>query len=173
MKDQQTALLRQQIEKLSQKKFDLNAWKKQTMMLLVSIFGEESQKVKEIGNLEYEYNSWSLRDNTGFNAYEEGCKKTGRAILEASISEIELADADIRAEKKAPAMDTGLVLDALQEELKGSQFKSLLKILKSDSIKDEKERKVAEILQELGPQTTVSILKNILMNEGFKTGLPD
>lgn len=172
MKDQQIALLRQQIDKLTQKNFDLNAWKKQTMILLASIFGDESQQVKEIGKLEYEYNSWSLRDNSGYDAYQVGCKKTGRAILEASISEIEFTGTDVRADKIADTMNTSVVLDALQEELKGSQFKNLLKILKSDYLADEKERQITEILSELGPQTTLSILKNILLNEGFAAGLP-
>ena len=173
MKDQQIALLRQQIENLSQKNFDLNSWKKHTMILLASIFGEESPKVKDIGQLEYEYNSWSLRDNTGYNAYQEGCKKLGRAILEASINEIELAGSDIRTGAKLHTMNTSVILDALQEELKGSQFKNLLKILKSDHLEDEKLRLITEILNGTGPQTASSILKNILLNKDFAAGLPE
>ncbi|OQX72447.1 MAG: hypothetical protein B6D64_15150, partial [Bacteroidetes bacterium 4484_276] len=89
MKQKQIELLQQQIDKLDSKDFDLEAWKNYTIVLLARLFGEDNQKIKQIEKLDYEYNSWSLRDTSGFTSYLQTCKELGRKILEASIIEIE------------------------------------------------------------------------------------
>ncbi|HNQ37909.1 MAG TPA: hypothetical protein PKJ58_08115, partial [Prolixibacteraceae bacterium] len=65
MAEKEIALLRDQIGKLSDPRFDLEAWKNQTIIFLERIFGKESSKVKLIRELHYDYSSWSLRDASG------------------------------------------------------------------------------------------------------------
>ena len=74
-------LLKAQIDKLNAKGFDLDAWKKYTIIILARIFGENTQKIKQIDSIEYDYSSWSLRDTTGSNSYLDTCKKLGKEIL--------------------------------------------------------------------------------------------
>jgi len=171
MNEKHIELLKQQIEKLDQKNFDLNSWKTHTMILLARIFGEDSQKIKQIEKLEYEFNSWSLRDTTGHSAYLDSCKKLGREILEASINEIEVLGTPQKHTEQPGKMDISVVLDALTDELKGSQYKNLLKTLKADIQPDEKKRLVNEIIREIGEETTRAILENILLNNGFVSNL--
>jgi hypothetical protein len=172
MSEKQIELLNLQIEKLSQKNFDLTAWKTQTAILLARIFGEDNQKIKQIEKLEYEYNSWSLRDTSGHSAYLDSCKKLGREILEASINEIEALGIPEQHVEQAGKMDSSVVLDALNDELKGSQYKLLLKMLKSDISADEKKRLVNEIIRDIDEETNRAILESILLNERFVESLP-
>lgn len=171
MNEKQIELLQQQIEKLEHKNFDLTAWKTQTAILLARIFGENSQKIRQIEKLDYEYNSWALRDTSGHSAYLDSCKKLGREILEASVNELEVLGTPETHAQKTGMMDINVVLDALNDELKGSQYKSLLKTLKSEISSDEKRRLVHEIIREIGEETTRAILVSILLNSTFVAGL--
>ena len=83
-------LLKQQIEKLEAKDFDLSAWKKFTIVFLARIFGDDSPKIKQIEKIESDYSSWSLRDTSGSSSNVNKSKKLAREILEAAIAEIEI-----------------------------------------------------------------------------------
>lgn len=172
MIEKQIELLRRQIERLDIKQFDLEAWKKHTIILLAGIFGDENQKVKQIGSLEYEHNSWSLRDTSGNSAYLDSCKKLGREILEASIEELEIRGIPEKAEDNIGRMKVSVVLEALDDELKGSQYKALMKLLKSDISKEEISRQLQDIIKELDNETIIAILKGILMHKEFVNALP-
>jgi hypothetical protein len=172
MKEQQIELLRKQIEKLEDKKFDLQAWKKHTVILLAGIFGEDNIKVKQIEKIEYEYNSWSLRDTSGYSSYLDSCKKLGREILQASISELEIAGAPSET-KQTGNIEIQIILDALDDELKGSQYKAMMKLLKSEENYEEKARRLNDILKELDSETIMAIIKGILLHEKFRDALPD
>ena len=65
MADKEISILKEQIERLNEKQFDLDSWKNQTVIFLERIFGKESSKVKLIRELHYDYSSWNLRDTTG------------------------------------------------------------------------------------------------------------
>lgn len=171
MSESKIELLQKQIEKLNHKSFDLEAWKKHTIILLEAVFGSGSQKVKQIENIEYEYNSWSLRDTSGYSAYLDSCKKLGREVLEASIEELEMLGAP-KNESDEGKMAVSIVLDALDDELKGSQYKALMKLLKSNMSKKEKERQVHDIIKELDNETVVAILLGIIMHKDFVNALP-
>jgi len=172
MIEKQIELLRKQVENLNDKKFDLEAWKNHTIILLDGIFGNESQKVKRIEQLEYEHNSWSLRDTSGYSAYLDSCKKIGREVLEASIEELEtLGTPDLTAEQGN--ININIILDALDDELKGSQFKAMIKLLKSNQSEKEKSRQLGDILKELESETTINILQSIILHKDFVNALPE
>ena len=71
MSEKEIQLLEQQIEKLDTKDFDLQAWKKYTIVILARIFGNKNEKIRLVEKLDYEFSSWSLRDASGNESYEE------------------------------------------------------------------------------------------------------
>ena len=173
MLEKQIELLRKQIDKLNDKNFDLQAWKKHTIILLEGIFGGDSQKVKQIENIEYEYNSWSLRDTTGFSAYLDSCKKLGREVLEASVEQLEMQGVPTGNKDEEGKIKVSIVLDALDDELKGSQYRALLNLLRADISHEEKSRQLSDIIKELDNETRMAILKGILMHPDFVLALPN
>lgn len=173
MSEEHINLLKRQIEKLNERNFDLKAWKTHTILLLSAIFGEDNPKVREIGKLDYEYNSWTLRDTSGHNTYLEGCKKLGKEILEAAIEEIQLFGIPERESKPSELKPLTFILDAFHDEMKGSQYRQMLEILKSNLSQEDKHRKLYALLGELNVETTRSILLHILLNEQFLNNLPE
>jgi hypothetical protein len=160
MPDKEIKLLKIQIDKLSSKDFDLDAWKKSTIIILARIFGENSLKIKQIESIEYDYSSWSLRDTTGFNTYLDSCKKLGRELLQASIDELETLGLP-KAEETTDEFFL-IIAGALQDGLKGSQVKEIRQILSSGDSPDAKREKVLEKLKEYGSDCSQDILSNIL-----------
>ena len=160
MPEQEINLLKAQIDKLNAKGFDLDAWKKYTIIILARIFGENSQKIKQIESIEYDYSSWSLRDTTGSNTYLDSCKKLGREILQASVDELETLGLP-QTEKNKDEFFL-VITNALQDELKGSQVKEIGQVLASGDSPEQKREKILEKLKEYGSETAQDILSNIL-----------
>ncbi|MEN8225594.1 MAG: hypothetical protein ABFS05_09580 [Bacteroidota bacterium] len=166
MAKKEIAILKKQIERLEIKDFDLEAWKKFTIVMLARIFGDTSEKIRQIESIEYDYSSWSLRDTSGSSSYLDSCKKLGRKTLEASIEELEafgLPDKSVEDDQFFH-----IIIEALQDELKGSQFRELkdvvLKTTKEEDMKD----RVREILNDYDTGVPVDILTSILTNTIFK-----
>ena len=160
MPEKEIKLLKTQIDKLNNKGFDLDAWKKSTIIILARIFGENNLKIKQIESIEYDYSSWSLRDTTGFNTYLDSCKKLGREILQASVDELETLGLPITEETTDEFFL--VITGALQDELKGSQVKEINQILASGENPDAKRDKILEKLKEYGSDSSQDILSNIL-----------
>ena len=92
MSQTQIRLLRNQIGKLSDPEFEIDAWKQSTIILLSQIFGHDSQAPKSIGKIKYR--SIGVYREGGCGLYSDNlivCKKQGREILEACIVELETA----------------------------------------------------------------------------------
>lgn len=160
MPEKEIQLLKIQMDKLNKKDFDLDAWKKYTIIILARIFGESSLKIKQIESIEYEYSSWSLRDTMGSNTYLDSCKKLGREILQASIDELETLGLP---KTEASSDEFFLVITgALQDELKGTQVKEIKQILSSGDSPDIKRGLILEKLKEYGSEISQDILSNIL-----------
>ncbi len=159
MPEKEISLLQGQIDKLGAKGFDLDAWKKYTIIILARIFGENSQKIKQIESIEYDYSSWSLRDTSGSSEYLDTCKKLGREILQASIDELNTLGLPEKSDQ--PDEFYNAIMDALGDELKGSQVKELKNILATDSPEQKKE-KVLEVLKSYGSEVSQYILAHIL-----------
>jgi len=133
----------------------------------------ESEKIKQIENIQYEYNSWSLRDTTGFSQYLESCKKLGREVLEASIEELEIMGLPPKTSDSPGTINIKIILDALDDELKGSQYKAMMKLLKTPIGDDEKSRQLNDIIKELDSETIMAIFKGIMLHNDFIGALPE
>jgi hypothetical protein len=163
MPKKEIALLQGQIDKLKAKDFDLDAWKKYTIIILARIFGDNSQKVQQIENIEYDYSSWSLRDTSGSSEYLDTCKKLGGEILQASIDELNALGLPQSADH--PDEFYNAIMDALKDELKGSQVKELQQILSTTDNPEEKKKKVLEMLKGYGSDVSHDILSHILTSQ--------
>ena len=160
MPEKEIQLLKAQIEKLKAKDFDLDAWKKATIIIMARIFGENTLKIKQIESIEYDYSSWSLRDTTGSNIYLDSCKKLGREILQASVDELETLGLPVTEASSDEFFN--VITSALQDELKGSRVREINQILASGDRPEEKKDKILEKLKEYGSDISHDILSNIL-----------
>ena len=163
MPEKEIQLLKAQITKLNLKDFDLDAWKKATVIIIARIFGEHTLKIKQVESIEYDYSSWSLRDTTGSNIYLDSCKKLGREILQASVDELETLG--LPKEEKLKDEFFLVITNALKDELKGSQVKEIGQILSAGESPEIKREKILEKLKEYGSEISLDILSNILTSQ--------
>jgi hypothetical protein len=148
-------LLKNQIDKLDEKKFDLEAWKNYSVILVERIFGEGNTRVKMLRDLHYDYSSWNLRDATGIGKTFDPVKKQAREILEAIISELEVLGSPVKKNEKSA------ILGIIEEELTGKQMKELESIIQSEV--EAREEKIGKILGTLEKEKLVSLLSRILL----------
>ena len=158
MAEKQIAILREQLAKLDEKKFDLDAWKTHTLIFLERIFGKDNSKIKLIQELHYDYSSWSLRDTAavGKTKDKDPVKMRAREILEATIIELEtlgLPDEEKEQQK---------VWELLQDELTGKQVKEIDALVKSDD--KEKAKKIGEILENLEKENLSLLIAKLLLS---------
>ncbi len=164
-KEKYIALLSEQLDKLNSTTFDLTAWKKSTVLILSSIFGTNNVRTKAIESIEYEFNSWSLRDESGT---KEPLKIICKETLQSIISEIELSDTFIIHETNTDRASLDFIWEAFENELTGSKSKALKKTVAEEKNPDLKNTNIDIILQELPDETKRNILKQILLSEELK-----
>ncbi len=161
--DKYIALLKQQIEKLDQKDFDLEAWKNFTIIILGRIFGENNQKIKQIEKIDYDFSSWALRDTSGDSDYMDSCKKMGRGILEASITELETFGLPEGQENSQDDIYLA-ILTSIEDELTGSQFKEVKKLATSLDGENNKKKDLGSFFKGLNNDNLARIIAGILSN---------
>ncbi len=156
MVENEIALLKEQIERLSEKRFDLEAWKSHTIIFLERIFGKDSSKIKMIKNLAYDYSSWSLRDTAaaGKTKDKDPVRLQAEEILTAAIIELERLG--------LPNINQGRdeIWQLLEDDLTGKQLKELEKL--ADSEDKDRTEKMEELLGELGNEKLVSLITKML-----------
>jgi hypothetical protein len=164
-------LLQGQIDKLQMKDFDLKGWKKHTILILGRMFGEMDPKISQIEKLDFEFNSWSLRDASGNESYEAGRKRIGRETLEAGIAELQLFGLP---DKKKPEENVTIAADITSlifDELRGSDVKRIHEAVESGGSDEEIGRRLRELLETLDEKSMRQILAGILMNEHVRQSL--
>ncbi|GAB1404557.1 hypothetical protein MASR1M74_17360 [Lentimicrobium sp.] len=139
--DKEIYLIRDLIQRLDQKPFDLQAWKTNAMMILGRIFGENSRKVELIRAIQPDYSSWSLRDTSGRISQTDECRKMAHEVLDAVIAELQAFGPPFKAQD-----DANLNLQAIENFVTVRQSKELAKIIGSDQSPEEKEAQMSEIL---------------------------
>ncbi len=158
MAEKEIALLQEQITRLGDRKFDLEAWKNSTLIYLERIFGKESSKLKMIRELAYDYSSWNLRDTaaTGKTGAKDPVLLQAEEILTATITELKtLGLPELKQGKNE-------LWELLSEDLTGKKLHEL-EILAATS-EPERVEKMKTILEELGKERLSAILIKILTN---------
>ena len=156
MAEKEIALLKGQITRLDEKKFDLEAWKNHTIIFLERIFGKDSSKIKMIKDLHYDYSSWSLRDTAaaGKAKDKDPVRLQADEILRATIAELE--SLGLPENKK----ELERIWELLEDELTGKQIKEITALIKSED--KEKTEKVTHILESLEKENLASIIAKLL-----------
>ncbi|NQU86158.1 MAG: hypothetical protein HQ541_10400 [Mariniphaga sp.] len=154
MAENEIVLLKEQLNKLDEKKFDLEAWKNHTLIFLERIFGVNSTKVQMIKDLRYDYSSWNLRDVSGAGKSKDPVRMQAAEILEAVIFELEQLGLPNEARTNEK------LLTLLEDELTGKQLKEIEKLLNSKS--PNKAEKVQEILDKLKKEDLSLIISRLL-----------
>ena len=165
-KEKYIRLLNDQLKKLETKAFDLSAWKRSTTLILSSIYGPNDPRTKAVETIEYEYNSWSLRDESGS---KDPVKVICSDTIQTIINEIELSD-DLTLQK-SNSYDPGFIWEAFENELTGAKTKALKKLLTEEKNNDIRNTEIDIILQELPDETKRNILKHILLSDELKLWL--
>ena len=156
MADKEIALLKEQLIRLNDKKFDLEAWKNHTVIFLERIFGNNSSKVKMIKGLRYDYSSWSLRDTSGADKTKDPVRLQAAEIIEAIILELEQLGLpeEARANEKLWSL--------LEDELTGKQVKEIEQILNSDAA--DKAEKIQDVLEKIETEGLSLIIARLLVS---------
>jgi hypothetical protein len=156
MSENEIDLLRQQIASIDTKKFDLEAWKAPTLMLVSRIFGATSEHVRQIRELKYDYSSWTLRDTSGGGQLTDPVRVRAREILEAAISEIQ------KLGVPPPVRTMSGVLDSFRKELTGKEMQDLEKILLLND--SDKRQALKSFLNDRDKKMLRSVLIDLLLN---------
>lgn len=162
MPQKEIKLLEQQIERLTAKDFNLESWKKYTLVILSKIFGVNNEKCRQIEGIDFKFNSWSLRDASGNESYEEGKKRQAKEILKAAIDELSVFGLPKNADNVEIENQIQELLNFILDEFKGSQVKQLKNILLSTLSDEEKRRQIRELVAGVGENTGFDILTNML-----------
>lgn len=158
MAEKEIQLLKTQVEKLNDNKFDLEAWKNQTLIYLERIFGKDSTKLKMIKALNYDYSSWSLRDTAaaGKTKDKDPIRLQAEEILQAAISELEMLGLPQNK------LENEKLWELLSDELTGKQVKEIEILIKSED--KEKTDKIADILEKLDKSNLAQVIAKLLIN---------
>jgi len=156
MAEKEIALLQEQIARLDEEKFDLDAWKNYTVILLERIFGKSNSKIKMIKDLHYDYSSWSLRDTaaTGKTKDKDPVRLQADEIMRAAIAELQSFGIPQEISEKHK------LWELLQDELTGKQVKEIETLLKSEN--PEKANKIAEIIETIEKETLAKTMAKLL-----------
>jgi len=147
-------LLKEQIKKIDDKDFDLEAWKILTINLLERIFGKQSTKIEQIKELKYDYSSWAMRETSGTH---DSVEKRAKVILESAILEIE--QFGLPDKNNQP---TNVIAEVLKDELKGSDYKRIISILDEEKNEEEKSKLLFELLNDIDTETKNQIIFRLM-----------
>lgn len=159
-------LLEKQLSKLDEPKFDLGIWKNTTVLVLERIFGKNSEEVKQIQQIKYDYGSWTLRDTSGASSLDV-CKKLGKELLLTAIDELRLFG--MPEPKKSGQVPIESVCGAIEDVLKISQYRELITIIRENADVADRKKKLSEKLQSFGDESVREILAGILALEPFES----
>lgn len=156
MAEKEITLLQEQIEKLHDKKFDLDAWKNSTLIYLERIFGKENSKSKMIAELAYDYSSWNLRDTaaTGKTSEKDPVIMQAEEIILATIAELKTFGLP------KPEYGKDKLLELLKDELTGKNIREIERLLHGNE--PDRISKISEIIEVTEKDKLVTIITKIL-----------
>lgn len=177
MTEKQIELINKQLFKLDSQDFDLEGWKGSSIVILSRIFGDGYTGIKALKKIEY---SGSVIGNGSFDNLKS-CKKQGKDILDACITELEIFGQPEQKKNENSGVNINLtqnqnqivnitlLISTLEEELTGTQFRELNELMKINEPKSEKKKKIIEKIKSFGSDVASNILSNILTNPNIWT----
>lgn len=98
----------------------------------------------------------------------ESCKSLGKEILTASIDELKAFGIPDQNVQKEGMISLDVITAALENELKVSQYKELVSIIKSAESSDTKAQMIKDKVNSFGAGSAESILSVLLAHTGLK-----
>ncbi|MBK3518821.1 hypothetical protein [Carboxylicivirga marina] len=156
-------LLQKQLSEVDERNFDFASWKSATLLLVTSCFGTNSAQVAAIDKIDYAYNSWALRDESGTtDPIRRECKTT----LSVIISELQIkAESNTETTGSSQSNSLNFMWLPFEDELTGASLKKLKSIISQPNVPDEE---IELFLKDLPNQTLVNIIRNTLTSKEFK-----
>tara|TARA_R110002020_G_scaffold218232_5_gene426046 strand:- start:135 stop:674 length:540 start_codon:yes stop_codon:yes gene_type:complete len=152
--------------------FTLTDWKNKAINIIVRIYGHDSLPQKQIENLKY-----SLSFEGGSNVNER--KGQASQLIDGLIKEIEHFGLPPQLKKEKEGMhinitqtsnqqtkiNLSLIIESIQDELKGAQLKALQEIIEDKGVEaEEKKVRIIEKLKSFGSDIASNIVASILTN---------
>jgi len=163
--EKELQLLYNRLKKIEERNFDLNSWKVGTIAVLDTVLGPENHKRKLIESIDYQNNSWSLRDTTGD---VDSVKRICADILETIIQEVEVFGVDRKIDEKkdnSPIKNQDIISLSIKHELSQKQFDELMELLNSEGISASD---IVDKFKRFGYEIAPRIIARILMNDEVK-----
>lgn len=91
MNEKANVLLNDLMAALDQKNFDLEVWKTRASLMLARLFGPNNEYAQLLASLNYDYSSWSLRDQSGSKVADR-VKEQARGLIQAAIFDLSLSE---------------------------------------------------------------------------------
>jgi hypothetical protein len=164
-------LLKKQISKLTNEDFDLSAWKSGAVVLLERLFGPDNQKIRQIEKIRYDQSSWAMRDANGSTNLMESCKLQGKEILLTAVDELKNFGLPKEVAETRSAPFKSVILAALEDELKITQYREVLRIIDADKSFSEKKKELIEKMNDFGHDCADNILASILLADETKQNI--
>ena len=178
-------LLKKQISNLDSEYLDFVSWKRSIVILLGRIFGESSQNIKQMNDIEHKVysNPIVMTVDGGIsggpyadNTYE--CREHARELLNTFIIELENFGLPEPIAEKADnsqinitqnqnqnqTVDLNLIMSSIKDEFDGAQLKEIKSILESTDDGEVRKSKLINKLGEFGSDLASKVLANILTN---------
>lgn len=146
------ALLQDRKARLGHKPFDWNAWKKGTLLVLNSLFGEESYYFRELSAIDYQYSSWSLRDTSG----------SGDPVKASCAELLDICMVEVQHQQPNLASTRQLLETVLKKYLSQSLLEQIRETLGKDVPPFEKEEQVVNLIQQTDSRTVHKILAELI-----------
>jgi hypothetical protein len=172
MTDKQIELIKKQLDKLNSSDFNIEGWKSSSIVILSRIFGDTYNGIKAIEKIKYTGGSFGDARWDNLTA----CKKQGKEILEACVTELETFGQPEPKQKENSGININLtqnqnqsvnitlLISALEDELTVSQLREVNEIMNVEEPKAEKKKKIIDKIKSFGGDVASNILANILTN---------
>lgn len=89
MEDSGKKALEELLGYFNNKNFDLDVWKIKASIIFKKLFGENDEKIALVSKLNYDFSSWSLRDENG-SKHLDSVREQAHGLTEAALVEYEL-----------------------------------------------------------------------------------
>jgi len=159
MKEQEIQLLKKQLTKLDATDFDLEAWKTGAIIILERIFGPGNQKITQMEKIRWSKNMMDT------------CKRQGQEILEIAMDELGQLGLPKEIEDMKAEPLQRVIIQSLENELKISQYKEVVRIIQSDKKPEDRKKELIDSLNRYGHDVGENILASILLSEETKNRL--
>ena len=153
----------------------LTSWKNKATNAVIRIYGVDSAPIEQIRALEYRI---SINGGDNLKSRVNESKKLIEALIK-DVSRFGLPDIQPKKDNgvsinitqhqnQSTKISISLIVEAIQDELKGSQLRELQEVISNKEMNnEEKKSKIVDKLKSFGSDIASNIIANLLTNPAF------